>query len=297
LQAAASVEAARARIVSAEAAEQTAVANEDIAKLNLSYTHIYAPVTGRISSREVTDGNLITGGTPSATLLTTIVSLNPIHAVFDADEQSFLKYRRLAQEGKRASSRDVKNPIFLALADEKQGYPHAGHMDFVDNRFDPETGTMRGRAVIPNADLSLAPGLFVRIRLPGSARYEAVLIPDRAVATDQAQKFVFVVQADDTLKRQNITLGPISKGLRVVRQGLDGSERIVVEGLQRARANEKVTPQETKIEMIDDGLPVNYEPVPEPDWLLPRRSKQNGNNGKKPEAESPPIPSAAEAPQ
>jgi hypothetical protein len=161
-------------------------------------------------------------------------------------------------------------------------------MDFVDNRLDEDTDTIRGRAILPNPDQWLTPGLFVRVRLPGSARYEAVLIPDRAIATDQSVKFVFVVQPDDTLKRQEVELGPISKGLRVIRSGLKGDEQIVLEGMQRARPKLKVTTQEEKIEMVDDGLPIDYEPVPESEWLLPRRSKQNGNGNQAEEPNSPP---------
>ncbi len=280
LQAQANTQAAKARIasvkaseVSALAARDTAAANVAIAKLNLSYTRVYAPVTGRISRRDVTDGNLISGGTANSTLLTTIVSLDPIHAYFDADEQSFLKYRKLALEGKRESSRDVKNPVFIALGDEKNGFPHQGHMDFVDNRLDLETGTIRGRAVIPNPDLSLAPGLFCRARLPGSARYEAVLIPDRAIGTDQSVKYVFLVGDGNKIERKEIILGPISKGLRIIRQGLSGDELVVLDGVQFIGPGSVVTPQEKTIELVDDGLPVDYRPVPESEWLLPRRSK------------------------
>ena len=206
LQAQAEADATTAQIASAEAAAataaaaiETAQAQLDGAKLELDYTKIRAPIAGRVSRRLVTEGNLIEGGGPVATPLTSIVSLDPIHFYFDADEQSFLKYARLAREGKRQSSRDVRNPVFLALADES-GYPHSGHMDFVDNRLDAGTGTMRGRAILPNADLSLTPGLFARLRLPGSGRYEAVLIPDTAVGFDQAEQFVYVVGTDDVAR-------------------------------------------------------------------------------------------------
>src|SRR5688572_7653711 len=146
---------AEAAIVAATAAVGTAEAALESAKLDLDYTQIRAPVSGRISRREVTEGNLISGGTADSTLLTTIVSLDPIHCVFDADEAAFLKYARLAAAGSRASSRDVKNPVYLQLADEAPKYPHVGHMDFVDNRLDPNTGTIRGRAIFRNPELLL----------------------------------------------------------------------------------------------------------------------------------------------
>jgi membrane fusion protein, multidrug efflux system len=197
-----------------------------------------------------------------STLLTTIVSLDPIHAYFDADERAYLKYTRLAQQGKRASSRDAKNPVYVALADEKTGFPHKGHMDFVDNRMDPNTGTMRGRAIFANADLSLTPGLFARLRLPGSGKYEAVLAPDSAIANDQSEKFVFVVDANNKVRRQAVEIGPTSNGLRIIRKGLNGSERIVLRGLQRLRSGIDVVPTAEKLLVKSDNqLPDNYEPV------------------------------------
>ncbi|HUQ70991.1 MAG TPA: efflux RND transporter periplasmic adaptor subunit, partial [Planctomycetaceae bacterium] len=239
----------------------------DIAQLNLEYTEVRAPVTGRISSRLVTEGNLIVGGTGQPTLLTTIVSLDPIYCVFDADEQSFLKYNRLMREGKRPSSRDVKNPVYVGLADEPHQYPHQGHMDFVDNRLDAETGTLRGRAILPNKDLSLTPGLFARLRLPGSGRYDAILIPDLAVGTDQSEKYVFVIDEQDTIRRQAVELGPIVRGLRIVRTGLDGSEQIVLRGLQRVQPGVVVQAKPETIVMKDDGLPLDAEPLPPENWL------------------------------
>jgi RND family efflux transporter MFP subunit len=216
----------------------------------------------------VTEGNLINGGTIQSTLLTTIVSLDPIHVYFDADEQAFLKYTRLAMEGKRQSSREVKNPVYFALADERSGYPHKGHMDFVDNRMDPNTGTMRGRAIFRNADLALTPGLFARLRLPGSAPYEAVLAPDSAIGSDQSVKYVLIVDAENKVRRQPVEIGPMSHGLRVVRSGLDGSERIVLRGLQRVRPGMQVTPIVEGIKSNgDNGLPDSYTPVPKEEWI------------------------------
>ena len=250
-----------AAVVAAEAAVASA-------ELNLEYTRVSAPIKGRVSRREVTEGNLISGGTLQSTLLTTIVLLDPIHCYFDADEQAFLKYMRLSMEGKRQSSRDVKNPVYIALADETHGYPHKGHMDFVDNRLDPNTGTMRGRAIFANPDHSLTPGLFARLRLPGSGRYEAVLISDSAIGNDQSEKFVFVVDNDNKVRRQAIEIGPTSSGLRVVRKGLDGTERIVLRGLQRVRPGLEVAPIAEALKLkSDDGLPDDYEPVPKKEWI------------------------------
>lgn len=263
----AQVESARATITTANAAVQTAKARLQVASINLSYTRLYAPISGRMSRHVVTEGNLISGGSEQSTLLTTIVSLDPIHCYFDADEQAYLKYTRLAREGKRASSRDYRNPVFVALADEKDEFPHKGHMDFVDNRIDSQTGTMRARAILSNPDLQMVPGLFVRLRLPGSGRYEAILIPDYAISLDQSEKFVFVVDGD-SVRRRIIETGPIVHGLRVVRSGLKGEDSIVIEGIQRLRSGSKITTTSGEIALRDDeGLPDNYEPVPRDKWL------------------------------
>lgn len=274
LQATAAVEAADAKIESAQAGIatatagiETAQANKEAAALELQYTQIRAPISGRISRRYVTEGNLISGGTNQSTLLTTIVSLDPIHVYFDANEQAFLKYVRLSRSGERASSREVKNPVYVALIDES-GFPHTGHMDFVDNRIDPNTGTMRGRAILDNSDDLLTPGLFVNLRLPGSGRYDAVLIPDSAVGSDQTEKFVYVVTSQSSVERRAVELGPMSHGLRIVRSGLEGNELIVTRGLQRIYPGVSVDPTEESIEATsDEGLPDDYEPVAKEDWL------------------------------
>ncbi len=273
-QAQALAESADANIVTTRAAIEVAVAavgaaeaSLDSANIQLNYTQVKAPVSGRVSNRAVTEGNLISGGAADSTLLTTIVSLDPIHVTFDADEAAFLKYQRLAAEGTRASSRDAKNPVYLALADEAN-FPHRGHMDFVDNRMDPNTGTMRGRAILRNPDFMLTPGLFARVRLPGSGEYDAVLIPDLAIISDQSQKFVFVVAQDGTIRRQQVEIGGVSSGLRIVSHGLKGDEQIIVRGLQRVRPGLKAKPTvETLAVRTDDGLPDHYEPVPESEWI------------------------------
>src|SRR5881397_1239555 len=180
----------------AEASVEEALAAVDSTKLDVEFTHVSAPVGGRVGRKLVTEGNLINGGVGTqGTLLTTIVSLDPIYAYFEADEGSLLKYDRLARTGQRPSSRDYKNPVHVALADE-DGFPHEGAMDFVDNQVDRGTGTIVGRALLPNPDLSLIPGLFARLRLPGSGQYRAILLPDEAIGSDQSQKFVYLVDGE-----------------------------------------------------------------------------------------------------
>ncbi|WP_420821481.1 efflux RND transporter periplasmic adaptor subunit [Rosistilla oblonga] len=275
LQAKADIEGVQAGISSAEAAHATAEAAIEVAQagvetaeLNLQYTQITAPVTGRISRQYVTEGNLIAGGSSTSSLLTTITSMNPIYCVFDANEQDVLKYSRLAKSGERESSRVAKNPVFLGLVDEN-GFPHHGHMDFVDNRFDPNTASMRARCVFPNEDNLLLPGMFGRIRIPGSAAKQAVLIPDSAIGTDQSTQYVYVVDGD-MIKRRAIKTGPIVDGLRVIREGLVGDETLVIEGLLQARPDLKVKTVEGTIEVVEDGLPDDYEPVPADQWISPK---------------------------
>ncbi|MEW4526583.1 efflux RND transporter periplasmic adaptor subunit [Maioricimonas sp. JC845] len=274
VQAQADVEVSKAGISAAEAAIETAKASvaaaragEEAAQLDLDYTRIYAPISGMISSENVTEGNYVSGGTATATLLTTIASFDPIYCTFDANEQEVLKYVRLAQAGQRKSSRFAKNPVFLGLMDE-DGFPHNGHMDFVDNRLDPNTASMRARGVFSNEDRLLVPGMFARIRIPGSAPYNAVLIPDSAVGIDQSSQYVYVV-VDGIIERRGVELGPIVDGLRVVRTGLEGDETLVIEGLLLVRPGMEVTVNEGTIEVVDDGLPDDYEPLPPEQWLSP----------------------------
>jgi membrane fusion protein, multidrug efflux system len=216
------------------------------AELNLEWTDVAAPIGGRISDRRVDAGNLITGGPSGATLLTTIVSLDPIYFVFDGSEADYLRYLHLAATGTRPSSRDVQNPVAVQLADEN-GYKHEGRMDFVDNVVNPKTGTIRGRAILDNKDGFLTPGVFGRLRLFGGEQ-EALMVPDSAVASDQANKIVFTVADDGTVGVKRVELGPIVEGLRVIRSGLAATDRIVIEGLPRARPGQKVTPENGKIE-------------------------------------------------
>jgi len=230
---------AAGQVASAEAAVKQA-------ELNLEWTEVRAPIGGRISDKRVDAGNLITGGATGATLLTVIVSIDPIHFIFDGSEADFLHYVRLAAAGGRPSSRDVQNPVSVRLADETE-YKHEGRMNFVDNVINPKTGTIRGRAVFDNKDGLLTPGFFGRLRLFGG-EHEALLVPDGAIASDQSSKIVFTVADDGTVGTKLIELGPMVDGLRVVRTGLAPTDRIVIDGLQRARPGQKVTAQDGKIE-------------------------------------------------
>lgn len=268
----AKTESAKSAVVAAKAAVDVAEANLETAKLNLQYTEIRAPITGRISNRQVTEGNLVIGGTTNSTLLTTIVSVDPVHCYFDTDEHSYLKYIQVAREGMLSTGPNVRSPVFIALANERDGFPHHGHMDFVENRLDDETGTMRGRAIFSNKDGKLTPGLFARVRIPGSPKYEAILVPDRAIGTDQAEKFVLVVDEANRVQRKTVTLGPKSHGLRVIRSGLTGTEQIVLSGQQRARVGSEVKVTVETIAVGEESLPDDFEPVPEEKWLTPKRS-------------------------
>ena len=211
------------------------------AKLDVEFSEVRAPITGRISRHLVTVGNLVQGSESGATLLTSIVSMDPIHLYFDMDESIYLKNSRLWFEGKRPSSRDTPNPVQVLLAGETKP-SHMGKMDFLDNRLDVGTGTLRGRALVDNHDLSILPGQFARVRVLGSSPYEALLLPDTAIATDQSRKIVFVVKSDNTVIAKPVVLGPIDEGLRVVREGLNADDNVIIEGLQRARIGAKVSP-------------------------------------------------------
>jgi RND family efflux transporter MFP subunit len=231
----------------AHAAETVAEGALKAAKLNVEFTHVLAPITGRVSRHLVSIGNLVQGSDNGAsTLLTTIVSLDPIYIYFDVDEATYLKNNRLWFEGKRPSSRDTPNPVEVALTGEAKP-SHDGHMDFIDNRLDVSTGSLRSRALVPNHDLSVLPGQFGRVRLIGSLPYEALLIPDSAIATDQSRKIVFVVKGDDTVEARTVVLGPLDEGLRVIREGLKPEDRVIIDGIQRARVGAKVSPQAGKI--------------------------------------------------
>jgi RND family efflux transporter MFP subunit len=233
---------AQAEILSAEAAVQRA-------RLDLEFTEIRSPVSGRVGRAVIRPGNLVAGGAGAgeATLLTTVVSMDPIHLYFDADQTAYLRYQRLAREGFRPSSREQGNPVQAALSDE-QGWPHQGRMDFVDNEIDGGTGTIRGRAVFPNPDMLLTPGMFARMRLVGSSEYEAMLVPQAAIGTDQGRRFAYVVEGDGTARQREVRLGPVVDGLQLVREGLRAEDRVVVNGLQRVRPGTRVTPEHKPLE-------------------------------------------------
>lgn len=218
----------------AREAVRAAEADANVARLNLGYTRVTSPIAGRVSKAEITEGNLVTGGTQDATLLTTVVSLDPIYAEFEGDEQIYLRYTQLDRQGDRQSSRDAPNPVFMGLANE-EGFPHEGHMVFVDNQVNPRTGTIRARAIFDNGSGLFTPGLFARIQLLGSGKYQAVLITDRAVGTDQDRKYVLVVNKDKMIEYRAVKLGRVVDGLRIVKEGLRPGELIVVNGLQRVR--------------------------------------------------------------
>jgi len=232
----------RQALQAAKAAEMQAAGALKAAHLNIEFSHVVAPIGGRVSRHLVSVGNLVQGSdNASGTLLTSIVSLDPIYIYFDMDEATYLKNNRLYFEGKRPSSRENPNPVQVSLTGETKP-SHDGKVDFLDNRLDVSTGTLRGRAVIPNKDFSILPGQFGRVRLIGSSPYDALLLPDTAVASDQSRKIVFVVRDDDTVEARQVTLGPLDQGLRVIREGLKPEDRVIVDGLQRARVGAKVSP-------------------------------------------------------
>ncbi|HVJ62157.1 MAG TPA: efflux RND transporter periplasmic adaptor subunit [Tahibacter sp.] len=244
----ASVEAEASGEVGSVAAQLTA------AKLNLEFTQVRSPIDGHVSRALITEGNLVT----SASLLTSVVSDNPIYAHFDADEATFLKFRELAQNAGGAAV----SPVYLGLISE-QGYPHEGKLNFMDNRVDGRSGTIRARAVFDNADGRFTPGLFARIKLVGKESYDAILIDNKAVGTDLGKKYVFVLKADGTLDYRLVELGPNVDGLRVVSQGLTPEDVVVVNGLQHVRAGVKVNATKVAMDTGKQGLQqIAAEPAP-----------------------------------
>jgi membrane fusion protein, multidrug efflux system len=229
------------RVAEATVAAQTAAVKQ--ATLDLEFTELRAPVAGRIGDRRVSPGNLVTGNTTGTTsLLATIVSLDPIRFEFAFDEASYLRYERLAKGGRDMTSRDSSSLVALKLLDE-QDFVHQGRMDFVDNVIDRSSGTIRGRAVFSNPDGVFTPGMFARVRVPGSPSYTALMVPDGAIGTEQTRKFVLAVGADDVVKMKYVTLGQVFNGQRVIKSGLQEDDRVVVNGLMRARSGQKVSPQ------------------------------------------------------
>lgn len=239
-----SAELADARVSAASEAKSAVAAIQaqlDAARLDLAFTRVTAPIDGRVGSALITAGNLVNAG---EALLTTLVSTDKVYAYFEADERTYLKYRDLARDG----TRGAETPVYLGLSSE-DGHPHLGRMDFIDNHVDPRTGTIRGRAVFDNRDGSFTPGLYARLKLVGSATYDAVLIKDVAVGTDLGKKFALVLGDDGKVSYRSIELGPKLEGMRIVRNGLKQGETIVVNGLQRVRPGTAVEAQ--KVPMAD----------------------------------------------
>ena len=233
----------------AEAALIVARAAERTAALNVEFTRVRAPIGGRISQKFVSVGNLISGGQAGSTLLTTIVAVDPIQFFFDASESDYLKYNRMNVSGERPTSREAPNPVRIRLLDEPT-FTHLGKMDFVDNRVDQATGTIRGRALVPNPGGFLTPGQFGRLQLLGSGEFDALLVPDSAILSDQSRRFVWAVGKDDVPEQRVVEPGNLERGLRIVRAGLQRDDRIVINGMQRVRPGAKVTPTNGRIEPL-----------------------------------------------
>lgn len=237
------------RTQSAKSAAATVQAQEAAvrqAELDLQFTEYRAPVGGRIGDRRVSPGNLVTGGLAGNTsLLATIVSIDPIRFEFTFDESAYIRYERFSGGGKEVTGRDGNVVVSLRLIDESD-FKHSGYMDFVDNVIERSSGTIRGRATFSNANALFTPGMFARIRVPGSPVYQALLVPDSAISSEQIRKFVMVVGPDNVVANKYVTLGQLSDGLRVIKDGLSADDRIIVNGLMRARAGQKVTPEEEK---------------------------------------------------
>ena len=232
----AAVEAAQANLAAANAATRTA-------QLNLEYTRVTAPVSGRVSDRRVDPGNLIAGGSSAGDVLTTIVSGGPIHFVFDGSEAVALKYMRDAGATQNA-------PVRIRLQDET-AYNRTGRLDFSDNAIDTASGVIRLRAIVPNADGFLRPGMFGRAQVAGAGAYDALLVPDTAINTDQSRRTVYVVANDGSVTPKPVELGPVVQGLRVIKSGLAPTDRVIIAGLQRAaQPGAKVTPQNGRIQPV-----------------------------------------------
>jgi RND family efflux transporter MFP subunit len=235
------------RVQARRNAEASVAANEAAvrqAALDVEFTELRAPVTGKIGDRRVSPGNLVTGGTGgNTTMLATILSIDPIRFEFTFDEASYLRYQRLGNSGGQDIASQGGTDVKLKLIDEPT-YTHTGHMDFVDNIIERSTGTIRGRAQFANSDGLFTPGMFARVQVPASAPYDALLVPDAAIASEQVRKYVLVVDPDGTARQKYVTLGPLFDDLRIIRTGITADDRVVVNGMLRARPGQKVNPQE-----------------------------------------------------
>ncbi|MDB5330994.1 MAG: mexE [Phycisphaerales bacterium] len=239
----------------ANATLASANAAVELARLDLEWTRVTAPITGRVGRKLITPGNFVNGGAGQATLLTTIESIDPMYCYFDVNERAVLKYQQIVRENRRDIAREGRMPVRMQLPNGTL-FPHVGVIDFVDNRIDPNTGTITVRGVFANPDHTLLPGFFVRARVPGSGRYSALLIPDLAIGRDQNLSFVLVVGSDDIVSRRTIVPGALFGRLRAIESGLSEQDRVVINGLQQARPGSKVAPTEQPI-------PPNAFPPPE----------------------------------
>jgi multidrug efflux system membrane fusion protein len=228
-----------------DAAIRAAQAAVRVARLNLEWTVVRAPISGRVGRAEITAGNLVQAG---PTLLTTIVSLDPIYVYFDTDEQAYLKYMGAQSAG--PNGRQVQ----IGLANES-GFPHEGRLNFVDNRVDGASGTIRARAVLSNPNRLFTPGLFARVRLLGGDRHQAVMVQDQAIGTDQDRKFVLVLNADTTVEYRPVTTGRVVEGLRTIQSGLKPGERVVINGLMRVRPGMKVAATNAPMVVAESPAP------------------------------------------
>ena len=239
----------------AQAAVKVSQARIATAELELSFTRIAAPIAGRVSRSSVSQGSWVSaGGASNPTLLNVIVSQDPIHIYFDVSENNYIKYKRLAERGAGSGAAQLGTSVEVALPDETV-FAHHGQLDFIDNRLDAGTATLRVRAVLDNKAQLFSPGMFARVRLAGSTRYDAVLLPDEAIATDQGSKYVLVVADDGTVSRKTVRLGPVANGLRVIREGLATGDWTVTKGLQRARPGQKVEASREQIKLSHSRAP------------------------------------------
>jgi len=224
------------------AAKSSAEAAKNSAALNLEFTQIKSPIDGRVSDARITLGNLVQPGAGPESVLTTVVSVDPIYAKVDADENAVLKYVKLSEEGKRVSARTAKIPAFIELGNETD-FPHEGYIDFVDNRLDPGTGTIRARVVLKNWNPNfITPGFFARVRVAGATPYRAALVADKVISSQQGLKYAFVVKPDNTIERRTLETGPIFEGKRIVKRGLKDGEKVVSTRLQLLQAGMHVQP-------------------------------------------------------
>ena len=231
----------------AQANVERSQAQVDKAKLDLQFTRVTAPISGLVSRHMVNEGNLIDGGTSNATLLTTIVATSPIYFYFTGSESDYLRYVRMTRNGELGSMRSDSIPVFVKLQDESD-FIHEGQMNFVDNEIDNSTGTIESRAILDNKDQLLEPGMFGKAKIMGSARHEAVMIPDEIIGTNQSLRFVYVLGADNTVDVRNIKLGPLhSNGLRIVREGLTKEDKVLTNNIQKIRPGMTIAPKETSL--------------------------------------------------